>query len=213
MKAREEISRLDTPSAPDATGAGRGDGSAGASGVTAADTGGWLVENDERVATLDAKIAEVKRAHRARLRRPNAERDALVRAVEGEHMRAELERLRAENASLRARGSDAPSAPAPSGAVRPAGRGEAVGATRRRRPQTRPRARLRACRGSPLAAGALAPGSEARRGLEVSGHKAASRKTPTGTNLRALPGALCAHQATARACEHSARSARPSWGA
>ncbi|WP_273396453.1 hypothetical protein [Thermophilibacter mediterraneus] len=115
MKAREEISRLDTPSAPDATGAGRGDGSAGASGVTAADTGGWLVENDERVATLDAKIAEVKRAHRARLRRPNAERDALVRAVEGEHMRAELERLRAENASLRARGSDARSASAPTG--------------------------------------------------------------------------------------------------
>lgn len=42
-------------------------------------------------------------------------------------------------------------------------RDEAAGATRRRRPQTRPRARLGACRGSPLAAGAIAPGSEARR--------------------------------------------------
>lgn len=49
-------------------------------------------------------------------RAEDAERDALVKAVEGEHMRAELERLRAENASLRARGSDARSAPAPTGA-------------------------------------------------------------------------------------------------
>ena len=85
-----------------------------ASGVTAA-ADAWRVEDDPRVAALDAKIAEVKRAHRARLKRLNAERDALVKAVEGEHMRAELERLRAENASLRARGSDAPSASAPSG--------------------------------------------------------------------------------------------------
>ena len=59
------------------------------SSETGADTGGWRVEDDERVAALDAKIAEVKRAHRARLKRLNAERDALVKAVEGEHMRAE----------------------------------------------------------------------------------------------------------------------------
>ena len=85
-----------------------------ASGVTAA-ADAWRAEDDERVAALDAKIAEVKRAHRARLKRLNAERDALVKAVEGEHMRAELERLRAENASIRARGSDARSASAPTG--------------------------------------------------------------------------------------------------
>lgn len=150
MKAREEISRLDTPSAPDATGAGRGDGSAGASGVTAADTGGWLVEDDERVVELDAKIAEAKRAHRARLRRPNAERDALVRAVEGEHMRAELERLRAENASLRARSSDARSASAPSGAARPS---EPQGDGGRRRAQGHASGRA----GGAPRGGALAP--------------------------------------------------------
>ena len=92
---------------------GRGD--ARAEAADAADGGAWRAEDDERVVELDAKIAEVKRAHRARLKRLNAERDALVKAVEGEHMRAELERLRAENASLRARGSDAPSASAPSG--------------------------------------------------------------------------------------------------
>ena len=93
-----------------------GHGDARAEATDAADTGGaWRVEDDERVAALDAKIAEVKRAHRARLKRLNAERDALVKAVEGEHMRAELERLRAENASLRARGSDARSASAPTG--------------------------------------------------------------------------------------------------
>lgn len=92
-----------------------GHGDARAEATDAADTGGWRAEDDERVAALDAKIAEVKRAHRARLKRLNAERDALVKAVEGEHMRAELERLRAENASLRARGSDARSASAPSG--------------------------------------------------------------------------------------------------
>lgn len=79
-------------------------------------TGAWRAEDDTRVAALDAKIAEVKRAHRARLRRLNAERDALVKAVEGERMRAELERLRAENASLRAAGSDAQRASAPTGA-------------------------------------------------------------------------------------------------
>lgn len=91
-------------------------GDAGArSSETGAGTGGWRAEDDERVVEIDAKIAEVKRAHRARLRRLNAERDALVKAVEGEHMRAELERLRAENASLRARGSDARSASAPTG--------------------------------------------------------------------------------------------------
>ena len=93
-----------------------GHGDARAEATDVADTGGWRVEDDERVAALDAKIAEVKRAHRARLKRLNAERDALVKAVEGEHMRAELERLRAENASLRARGSDARSASAPTGA-------------------------------------------------------------------------------------------------
>ena len=92
-----------------------GHGDARAEATDAVDGGAWRAEDDERVATLDAKIAEVKRAHRARLKRLNAERDALVKAVEGEHMRAELERLRAENASLRARGSDAPSAPAPTG--------------------------------------------------------------------------------------------------
>lgn len=86
------------------------------SSEAAADAGGWRAEDDERVVNLDAKIASVKADHRRRMRRLNAERDALVRAVEGEHMRAELERLRAENASLRARGSDAPSAPAPTGA-------------------------------------------------------------------------------------------------
>lgn len=68
------------------------------------------------MAALDAKIASVKADHRRRMRRLSAERDALVRAVEGEHMRAELERLRAENASLRACGSDAQRASAPSGA-------------------------------------------------------------------------------------------------
>lgn len=93
-----------------------GYGDARAEATDAVDGGAWHVEDDERVAALDAKIAEVKRAHRARLKRLNAERDALVKAVEGEHMRAELERLREENASLRARGSDAPSASAPSGA-------------------------------------------------------------------------------------------------
>ena len=93
-----------------------GHGDARAEASDAVDGGAWRAEDDERVAALDAKIAEVKRVHRARLKRLNAERDALVKAVEGEHMRAELERLRAENASLRARGSDAPSAPAPSGA-------------------------------------------------------------------------------------------------
>lgn len=92
-----------------------GHGDARAEATDAADGGAWRAEDDERVAALDAKIAEVKRAHRARLKRLNAERDALVKAVEGEHMRAELERLRAENASLRARGSDAPRASAPSG--------------------------------------------------------------------------------------------------
>ena len=85
-----------------------------ASGVTAA-ADAWRVEDDPRVAALDAKIASVKADHRRRMRRLNAERDALVKAVEGEHMRAELERLRAENASLRARGSDALSASAPTG--------------------------------------------------------------------------------------------------
>lgn len=92
-----------------------GHGDACAEATDAVDGGAWRVEDDERVAALDAKIAEVKRAHRARLKRLNAERDALVKAVEGEHMRAELERLRAENASLRARGSDAPRASAPTG--------------------------------------------------------------------------------------------------
>lgn len=86
------------------------------SSEAAADAGGWRAEDDERVVNLDAKIASVKADHRRRMRRLSAERDALVRAVEGEHMRAELERLRAENASLRTRGSDARSAPAPSGA-------------------------------------------------------------------------------------------------
>ena len=85
-----------------------------ASGVTAA-ADAWRVEDDPRVAALDAKIASVKADHRRRMRRLDAERDALVRAVEGEHMRAELERLRAENASLRARGSDAQRASAPTG--------------------------------------------------------------------------------------------------
>ena len=93
---------------------GHGDARAEATG--AADGGAWRAEDDERAAALDAKIASVKADHRRRMKRLNAERDALVKAVEGEHMRAELERLRAENASLRARGSDAPSAPAPSGA-------------------------------------------------------------------------------------------------
>lgn len=102
------------PVSAEASADARGDAGARSS-ETGADTGGWLVEDDERVVELDAKIAEVKRAHRARLKRLNAERDALVKAVEGEHMRAELERLRAENASLRARGSDAPSASAPTG--------------------------------------------------------------------------------------------------
>lgn len=102
------------PVGAEASADARGDAGAWSS-ETGADTGGWRVEDDERVAALDAKIAEVKRAHRARLKRLNAERDALVKAVEGEHMRAELERLRAENASLRARGSDARSASAPSG--------------------------------------------------------------------------------------------------
>ena len=92
-----------------------GHGDARAEATDAADGSAWRAEDDERVVELDAKIAEVKRAHRARLKRLNAERDALVKAVEGEHMRAELERLRAENASLRARGSDAPSVSAPSG--------------------------------------------------------------------------------------------------
>ena len=86
-----------------------------ASGVTAA-ADAWRVEDDPRVAALDAKIASVKADHRRRMRRLNVERDALVRAVEGEHMCAELERLRAENASLRARGSEARSAYAPTGA-------------------------------------------------------------------------------------------------
>lgn len=93
-----------------------GHGDARAEAADAADGGAWRAEDDERVVELDAKIAEVKRAHRARLKRLNAERGALVKAVEGEHMRAELERLRAENASLRARGSDARSASAPTGA-------------------------------------------------------------------------------------------------
>lgn len=93
-----------------------GHGDARAEATDAAVGGAWRAEDDPRVAALDAKIAEVKRAHRARLRRLNAERDALVKAVEGEHMRAELERLRAENASLRAAGSDARSASAPTGA-------------------------------------------------------------------------------------------------
>lgn len=92
---------------------GRGDARAEATDAVVG--GAWRAEDDERVAALDAKIAEVKRAHRARLKRLNAERDALVKAVEGEHMRAELERLRAENASLRARGSDARSVSAPTG--------------------------------------------------------------------------------------------------
>lgn len=92
-----------------------GHGDARAEAADAADGGAWRAEDDERVVELDARIAEVKRAHRARLKRLNAERDALVKAVEGEHMRAELERLRAENASLRARGSDARSASAPTG--------------------------------------------------------------------------------------------------
>lgn len=87
---------------PDAAANARGDAGPASSGA-AADGGAWRAEDDPRVAALDAKIAEVKRAHRARLKRLNAERDALVKAVEGEHMRAELERLRAENASLRAR--------------------------------------------------------------------------------------------------------------
>lgn len=100
---------------PDAAANARGDAGPASSGA-AADGGAWRAEDDPRVAALDAKIAEVKRAHRARLKRLNAERDALVKAVEGEHMRAELERLRAENASLRARGSDARSASAPTGA-------------------------------------------------------------------------------------------------
>lgn len=86
------------------------------SSEAAADAGGWRAEDDPRVVALDAKIASVKADHRRRMRRLSAERDALVRAVEGEHMRAELERLRAENASLRARGSDAQRASAPSGA-------------------------------------------------------------------------------------------------
>ena len=93
-----------------------GHGDARAEATDATGDGAWRAEDDERVAALDAKIASVKADHRRRMKRLNAERDALVRAVEGEHMRAELERLRAENASLRARGSDAPSAPAPSGA-------------------------------------------------------------------------------------------------
>lgn len=102
------------PVGAEASADARGDAGARSS-ETGADGGAWRVEDDERVAALDAKIAEVKRAHRARLKRLNAERDALVKAIEGEHMRAELERLRAENASLRARGSDARSASAPTG--------------------------------------------------------------------------------------------------
>lgn len=92
-----------------------GHGDARAEATDAVDGGAWRVEDDERVAALDAKIAEVKRAHRARLKRLNAERDALVKAIEGEHMRAELERLRAENERLKAAGSVAPSASEPYG--------------------------------------------------------------------------------------------------
>ena len=92
-----------------------GHGDARAEATDAVDGGAWRAEDDERVAALDAKIASVKADHRRRMKRLNAERDALVKAVEGEHMRAELERLRAENASLRARGSDARSASAPTG--------------------------------------------------------------------------------------------------
>ena len=92
-----------------------GHGDARAEATDTADGGAWRAEDDERVVELDAKIASVKADHRRRMKRLNAERDALVRAIEGEHMRAELERLRAENASLRARGSDAQSASAPTG--------------------------------------------------------------------------------------------------
>ena len=93
-----------------------GHGVARAEAADVAVGGAWRAEDDERVVELDAKIASVKADHRRRMKRLNAERDALVRAVEGEHMRAELERLRAANARLRARGSDAPSASAPTGA-------------------------------------------------------------------------------------------------
>lgn len=106
---RESAATVNAEAAAD----GRGD--ARAEATDAVDGGVWRAEDDERVVELDAKIASVKADHRRRMKRLNAERDALVKAIEGEHMRAELERLRAENASLRARGSDAPSASAPSG--------------------------------------------------------------------------------------------------
>lgn len=73
------------------------------------------VEEDERVRALDEKIASVSADHRRRMKRLRAERAALVKAIERDRLRGEIERLRAENERLKAAGSVAPSASEPYG--------------------------------------------------------------------------------------------------